>query len=185
MSTTAWWAVGFAIGGAVVAIAATLLVTIILLARRIVRQAEEITQALDGARENTGPLFELAKVNHTIESLAHGLKALRGGEGPQDERGPLGRISSLLPGGERGLSTAVLVLAWIGLALGLAVGGLVHMLLNRVLRPLREIKRYADDILAAGLGIARNLDGVDEVGRTRELATALPELVRSASPGAK
>jgi hypothetical protein len=74
------------------------------------------------------------------------------------------------------VSTAVAVLAWIGLALGFAVVNVVAMLLNRVLRPLREIKRYADEILDAGLGIAKNLDGLDEVVRTHELATAVPGL---------
>lgn len=77
------------------------------------------------------------------------------------------------------MSGALLVLAWIGLALGLMVGGVVHLCLNRVLRPLREIKRYADDTLEAGLGAARNLDGADHIVRTRELASALPALVRS------
>jgi hypothetical protein len=51
------------------------------------------------------------------------------------------------------------------------------MLLNRVLRPLRETKRYADEILSSGLAIAGNLDGVDEAATTRELANALPDLV--------
>jgi HAMP domain-containing protein len=77
------------------------------------------------------------------------------------------------------VSTGVLVLAWIGIAALAVVGGLVHLLLNRVLRPLREIKRYSDEILAAGLAIARNLDGADEAVRTRDLARELPELVRS------
>ena len=68
------------------------------------------------------------------------------------------------------------VLAWIGLALGVVVLGVVVGLLNRIVRPALEIKRYADDILAGGIGIARNLDGVDEAVRTRELATAVPAL---------
>ena len=67
-------------------------------------------------------------------------------------------------------------LAWIGLALGVVVLGVVVGLLNRIVRPALEIKRYADDILAHGIGIARNLDGVDEAIRTRELATAVPAL---------
>ena len=67
-------------------------------------------------------------------------------------------------------------LAWIGLALGVVVLGVVVGLLNRIVRPALEIKRYADDILAHGIGIARNLDGVDEAIRTRELATAVPGL---------
>jgi hypothetical protein len=74
------------------------------------------------------------------------------------------------------VSTTLVVLAWIGLALGLVVAVVVVLLFNRVVRPAREIRRYADDILAAGLGIARNLDGVDEAVRTRELATAVPGL---------
>lgn len=74
------------------------------------------------------------------------------------------------------MSTFTIVLAWIGLALGLVVAGVVVGLLNGVLRPLLEIRRYADHILGAGVGITRNLDGVDEAVRTRELAHAVPAL---------
>jgi hypothetical protein len=78
------------------------------------------------------------------------------------------------------MSTWVLVLASLGLFIGLHVAVVVLILLNRVLRPLREIKRYADDTLEAGLGVARNLDAVDEAARTRELvATLLPALRRA------
>ncbi len=72
------------------------------------------------------------------------------------------------------MSATALVFAWIGLALGVVVLLVVVDLFNRVLRPLREAQRYADDILEAGLGIARNVDGIDEAVRTRELATAVP-----------
>jgi hypothetical protein len=72
--------------------------------------------------------------------------------------------------------TVLLVWAWIGLGAGLAVEVVVVLLFNRVVRPALEIRRYADDILAAGIGIAKNLDGVDEALRTRELATAVPGL---------
>jgi type II secretory pathway component PulM len=73
-------------------------------------------------------------------------------------------------------NTVLLVLSWIGLALGVGVALLVVTLFNRIVRPLLEIKRYAADILGGGVGIARNLDGVDEAVRTRELATAVPGL---------
>lgn len=66
--------------------------------------------------------------------------------------------------------------AWTGLSLGGAVLGVVVALLNRLLRPAVEIQRYADDILEAGLAIATNLDGADELARTRELALAAPDL---------
>ncbi len=69
-----------------------------------------------------------------------------------------------------------MILAWIGLALGLVVALLVVWLFDRVVRPMLEIERYSRAILDAGLGITRNLDGVDEVVRTRDLATAVPGL---------
>jgi hypothetical protein len=72
------------------------------------------------------------------------------------------------------MSTASAVLAWIGLGLGVVVLVLVIALFNRVVRPALEIRDYAEDILEAGLGIARNLDGVDELARTHQLATAVP-----------
>lgn len=74
------------------------------------------------------------------------------------------------------MSTGIVVLAWIGLALGLVIAVVVVALFNRVMRPLLEIDAYAKDILDGGLGIARNLDGADELARTHELATAVPPL---------
>jgi hypothetical protein len=74
------------------------------------------------------------------------------------------------------ISTGAAILAWIGLVAGVVVLVLVVALLNRVVTPAQEISRYADDILEAGVGIAGNLDGVDELGRTRELGGAVPGL---------
>ena len=74
------------------------------------------------------------------------------------------------------LTTAEAVLSIIGLTAGLVVAVVVLGLFNRIIRPAREINGYADDILAAGVGIGRNLDGVDELERTRELGGAVPGL---------
>ena len=74
------------------------------------------------------------------------------------------------------ISTAESVLAIIGLAVGLVVAVVVVGLFNRIMRPALEIKAYADDILEAGVGIARNLDGVDELARTHALGSAVPGL---------
>ena len=68
------------------------------------------------------------------------------------------------------------MLSLVGLALGLVILLLVLALFNRVVRPALEIMRYAEDILDGGIGIAKNLDGVDELARTRELALSLPPL---------
>ncbi len=74
------------------------------------------------------------------------------------------------------ISTGIAVLALIGLVLGLAVLLLVLALFNRVVRPAIEIDRYASDILAGGVGIAKGVDGVDELATTRDLVTSIPPL---------
>lgn len=74
------------------------------------------------------------------------------------------------------MGTGATVLAGVGLALGLVVAVVVVLLFNRVIGPALEIERYAEDILDGGLGIARAVDGADELLRTRELATAVPPL---------
>ena len=67
-------------------------------------------------------------------------------------------------------------LAWAGLGAGVGVLGAVVALFQRVIVPAAEIDRYAGEILDAGLAIARNLDGVDELDRTRDLGAAVPGL---------
>ena len=73
------WKVGWGISGLVVAIAASLLVTIIGLCRRIVGQAEDITRALDGARVQSDALFSLSSTNDAIGSIAADLRTVREG----------------------------------------------------------------------------------------------------------
>lgn len=73
------WILGWTLGGAVVAVAATLLLTIIGLARRIVRQAGDIEKALDGARENTTALFDLSAVNLGLDQATRTLRTMREG----------------------------------------------------------------------------------------------------------
>ena len=73
------WIIGWAVGAVVVLIAAALLLIIIGLGRRIVRQANDITAALDGARENTTPLFDVTATNHALDRIARGLRRVREG----------------------------------------------------------------------------------------------------------
>lgn len=80
LSTTGWWVLGSAIAAVVVLLAAGLLLTIIASARRIVRTAGEIAAALDGARENTNAMFDVAAVNHNIDRITRGLRGARGAE---------------------------------------------------------------------------------------------------------
>ena len=73
------WVIGWGVGALVTGIAASLLVTIIALCRRIVGQAQDITRALDGARERTNVLFGLTDTNAALRSITDDLRAVREG----------------------------------------------------------------------------------------------------------
>jgi hypothetical protein len=73
-----WW-IGWAVALVVVLLAASLLLMIIGLGRRIVRQADAITEALDGAREHTTPMFDVTRTNLAIDRIARGLRRVRTG----------------------------------------------------------------------------------------------------------
>ena len=110
------WYVGWIVGALVVVVAAALLIIIILLGRKIAKQADDITAALDGTRENTTALFEVTRTNLAIDRIGRGLRAVRtGGDGageppsrpdheggrPGEEArsGPLGGLRRRLGGG--------------------------------------------------------------------------------------
>ncbi len=62
---------------------------------------------------------------------------------------------------------------WIGNLLLLAVViPVIIVLLNRVIRPALEIKRYANDILDNGVKLSATVDCVPVLATTCELATA-------------
>lgn len=77
LSTQTWWVIGWIIGAAVVVVAALLLLAIIALARRVVRQAREITAALVGARDNTAPLFDVTRTNLALDRIQRGVRQAR------------------------------------------------------------------------------------------------------------
>ncbi len=79
LGLSTWWVVGWVVGVVVVLIAAALLLAIIALGRRIIRQANDITAALDGTRENTTALFDVTKTNLAIDQITRGLAAVREG----------------------------------------------------------------------------------------------------------
>jgi hypothetical protein len=77
LALSTWWYVGWATAAAVVVVAATLLLVIIFIGRRVARQADEITAALDGARANTDPLWDVKRINLNIDRINRGLAAAR------------------------------------------------------------------------------------------------------------
>jgi len=56
-----------------------LLLAITALAQRITSQAQDITTALDGAREHTEPLFSVRGTNSAIDRITRGLRSVRTG----------------------------------------------------------------------------------------------------------
>ncbi len=79
LSTIGWWTIGFVLGGAIVVVAAALLLAIIALGRRIAAQAEAIVDALDGTRANTAALFDVTRTNLAIDRITRDLRAVRDG----------------------------------------------------------------------------------------------------------
>ena len=73
------WYVGWILGVVVVALVAVLVLWITALAQRITRQATDITEALDGARENTLPLWDVRATNHVVDRITRGLRTVRTG----------------------------------------------------------------------------------------------------------
>lgn len=65
----AGWYVGYAITAVVITIVVVLVGIILGLARRIAVQAMAITAALDEARINTLPLWDVDKVNRGVRSI--------------------------------------------------------------------------------------------------------------------
>lgn len=77
VALSGWWVFGWIVAAVVVVIAATLLLAIIALGRRIVSQADAITEALDGTRRNTDALWAVKSVNINLDRVVRGLAAAR------------------------------------------------------------------------------------------------------------
>ena len=79
LAISTWWVVGWIVGFGGAVAAAALIVVIIRLAGRISAQARDITDALDGARANTGALFDVARTNLAVDRAARALRLLGAG----------------------------------------------------------------------------------------------------------
>lgn len=75
--TLTGWYVGYTIAAVVITIVVVLVGIILALARRIGVQALQITAALDEARINTLPLWEVDKVNTGVRSIIKSAQTAR------------------------------------------------------------------------------------------------------------
>jgi uncharacterized protein YoxC len=71
---TSRWLIGWALSAAVLAVAATLLITIILLARKIAQQVDEIDRSLERSRRNTEVLFAAGPLNESLQGAVEHLR---------------------------------------------------------------------------------------------------------------
>jgi hypothetical protein len=67
----------------VILLAAALLLIVIGIARKVASQADDITEAIDGARENTTALFDVTRTNLAVDTITRDLRAVRTGEPPR------------------------------------------------------------------------------------------------------
>ncbi len=73
------WILGWGLGVVVVALVAFLVATITAVAARVAEQADDITQALDGARANTEALFAVKHTNLALDRITRNLRRVRTG----------------------------------------------------------------------------------------------------------
>ena len=71
------WYVGYAIAAVIITVVVILVGIILALARRIGVQAQEVTSALDEARINTLPLWEVDKINTGVRSIIRSAEQAR------------------------------------------------------------------------------------------------------------
>jgi hypothetical protein len=71
------WYVGYAIAAVIITVVVILVGAILALARRIGVQAAEVTAALDEARINTLPLWEVDKINTGVRSIIRSAEQAR------------------------------------------------------------------------------------------------------------
>lgn len=75
------WVLGWGLGLVVVLLVAVLVLAIARLAQRVRQQAHDITQALDGTRHNTDPLWAVKETNNKLDRITSGLQRVLTGGG--------------------------------------------------------------------------------------------------------
>jgi hypothetical protein len=71
------WPVGIVLGVAVIAVAAAIVITIVILARRISGQARTAEQGLEVVRGQTAELGGIERINDSGVRILHAARALR------------------------------------------------------------------------------------------------------------
>jgi hypothetical protein len=75
-ASTGWW-VGLVLGIVVIAVAAAIVITIVMLARRIAAQARGAVEGVELVRTQTDELAGIAQINDSGVRILHSARALR------------------------------------------------------------------------------------------------------------
>jgi hypothetical protein len=75
-ASTGWW-IGLALGIVVIAVAAGIVITIVLLARRIAAQARGAVEGVEVVRAQTDALAGIERINDSGVRILHSARALR------------------------------------------------------------------------------------------------------------
>ena len=75
-ASTGWW-IGLVLGIVVIAVAAAIVITIVLLARRIAEQARGAVEGVEVVRAQTDELGGIARINDSGVRILHSARALR------------------------------------------------------------------------------------------------------------
>ena len=75
-ASTGWW-IGLALGIVVIAVAAMIVFTIVMLARRIAAQARGAVEGVEVMRAQTDELAGIARINDSGVRILHSTRALR------------------------------------------------------------------------------------------------------------
>jgi hypothetical protein len=77
LSESGRWLTGLVLGVVVIAVAAVIVITIVLLAKRIARQAKVAEGAVEVVRKQTVELEGVARINDSGVRILHAARALR------------------------------------------------------------------------------------------------------------
>ncbi len=77
LSESGRWLTGIVLGVVVIAVAAVIVITIVLLANRIARQAKTAEGAVEVVRAQTAELGGIARINDSGVRILHAARALR------------------------------------------------------------------------------------------------------------
>jgi len=77
LSESGRWLAGIVVGVVVIAVAAVIAITIVLLANRIARQAKTAEGAVEVVRQQTADLGGIARINDSGVRILHAARALR------------------------------------------------------------------------------------------------------------